>query len=92
MTRYDLSKPVKSLLEYAVLKPGATFFDYGSGQGSDVRGLQALGYEAEGWDLRRAFACRQSDEIGIRRFAADDSFLAGLGEHSRRRQSRLERR
>jgi hypothetical protein len=50
MTRYDLSKPVKTLLEYGMLKPAATFFDYGCGQGSDVRGLQALGHTAEGWD------------------------------------------
>jgi hypothetical protein len=50
LTRYDLSKPVKTLLEYGVLKPGMTFFDYGCGQGSDVRGLQALGHRAEGWD------------------------------------------
>jgi DNA phosphorothioation-associated putative methyltransferase len=27
LTRYELSKPVKGLLEYGVLKPGATFFD-----------------------------------------------------------------
>ena len=51
LTRYDLSKPVKSLLEYGVLRQGRTFFDYGCGQGSDVRGLVALGYEASGWDL-----------------------------------------
>jgi hypothetical protein len=50
LTRYELSKPVKSLLEYGVLRAGRTFFDYGCGQGSDVRGLQALGYQAEGWD------------------------------------------
>ena len=50
LTRYELSKPVKSLLEYGLLKSGTTFFDYGCGQGSDVRGLQGLGYEAAGWD------------------------------------------
>ncbi|MHC1763388.1 MAG: DNA phosphorothioation-associated putative methyltransferase [Verrucomicrobiia bacterium] len=50
LTRYELSKPVKSLLEYGLLKPGKTFFDYGCGQGADLRGLQALGYEADGWD------------------------------------------
>lgn len=50
MTRYDLSKPVKSLLEYGVLKGGMTFFDYGCGQGSDVRGLVTLGHRATGWD------------------------------------------
>lgn len=50
MRRYELSKPVKCLLEHNLLKPGTTFFDCGCGQGSDVRGLQSLGYSAEGWD------------------------------------------
>jgi SAM-dependent methyltransferase len=50
LTRYELSKPVKTLLEYGMLKAGRSFFDYGCGQGSDVRGLQALGHDADGWD------------------------------------------
>lgn len=50
LTRYDLSKPVKTLVEYGLLRTGTTFFDYGCGQGSDVNGLRALGYEASGWD------------------------------------------
>lgn len=43
MTRYDLSKPVKTLLEYGLLETGNTFFDYGCGQGADMRGLCGLG-------------------------------------------------
>jgi hypothetical protein len=31
LTRYELSKPVKSLLEYGVLRSGTSFFDYGCG-------------------------------------------------------------
>lgn len=50
LTRYDLSKPVKSLLEYGMLTPSTSFFDYGCGQGSDLAGLRSLGYAAEGWD------------------------------------------
>jgi hypothetical protein len=50
LTRYELSKPVKSLLEYGLLSAATTFFDYGCGQGSDVRGLRGLGHDAEGWD------------------------------------------
>ena len=50
MTRYDLSKPIKSLLEYNLIKPVTRIFDYGCGQGSDVRGLQSLGYQVAGWD------------------------------------------
>ena len=67
LTRYDLSKPVKSLLEYGLLKPGKTFFDYGCGQGADFHGLQALGYEADGWDpvFRRESAKREADLVNL---------------------------
>ena len=50
LTRYTLSKPVKTLLEYGQLPAGATLFDYGCGLGADVRGLRELGYQADGWD------------------------------------------
>ena len=50
LVRYDLSKPVKTLLENGILGKKCTFFDYGCGHGSDVEGLSALGYEAAGWD------------------------------------------
>jgi hypothetical protein len=33
LVRYDLSKPVRSLLEYGLIRPGVTFFDYGCGHG-----------------------------------------------------------
>ena len=67
LTRYELSKPVKSLLEYGLLKPGRTFFDYGCGQGADFRGLQGLGYEADGWDpvFRRETAKREADLVNL---------------------------
>ena len=67
MTRYDLSKPVKTLLEYGLLKAGATFFENGCGQGSDVRGLQALGHAAEGWDPvhRPEVAKREADIVNL---------------------------
>lgn len=50
LVRYELSKPVRTLLEYGQLRPGVTFFDYGCGQGADVTGLRNLGYAANGWD------------------------------------------
>jgi hypothetical protein len=67
LTRYELSKPVKTLMEYAMLKPGTTFFDYGCGQGTDVRGLAALGHEAEGWDPvhRPEVAKREADVVNL---------------------------
>ena len=48
--RYDLSKPVKLLMERGLLHKQDTFFDYGCGHGMDVQALAALGYEANGWD------------------------------------------
>jgi hypothetical protein len=67
LTRYELSKPVKSLLEYGVLRNGMSFFDYGCGQGSDVRGLQGLGHEAEGWDpvFRPDAVKREADIVNL---------------------------
>ena len=67
LTRYDLSKPVKSLLEYGVLKGGTSFFDYGCGQGSDIRGLQGLGYQAEGWDpvFQPSAPKREADVVNL---------------------------
>ncbi len=64
LTRYDLSKPVKTLFEYGMLNSDTTFFDYGCGQGSDVRGLQALGHQAEGWDpVHRATVSKREADI-----------------------------
>ena len=62
-----VSKPVKSLLEYGLLRPGTTFFDYGCGRGADFRGLQGLGYEADGWDpvFRRDAGKRESDLVNL---------------------------
>src|SRR5262249_17518847 len=48
--RYDISKPVKRLLEHGLLAKKDTFFDYGCGHGMDVEALQNLGFEAAGWD------------------------------------------
>ena len=59
LTRYTLSKPVKSVLEFDQLAPGSSFFDYGCGLGDDVRGLCELGYDATGWDPVHAPAVRR---------------------------------
>jgi DNA phosphorothioation-associated putative methyltransferase len=50
LTRYQLSRPVKTLIEYAQLQPSSTFLDYGCGLGGDIRGLVELGFDAKGWD------------------------------------------
>ena len=48
--RYDLSKPVKQLLERGLLRKNDALFDYGCGHGMDIEALQNLGYQADGWD------------------------------------------
>jgi DNA phosphorothioation-associated putative methyltransferase len=48
--RYDLSRPVKILLERGLLRKKDTFFDYGCGHGMDIEALSHLGYQASGWD------------------------------------------
>jgi DNA phosphorothioation-associated putative methyltransferase len=67
LIRSDLSKPVKSLLERGLLKPGKTFFDYGCGHGTDIEGLKALGYQAAGWDpvLRANAEMCQADVVNL---------------------------
>jgi len=67
LTRYELSKPVKSLLEYGLLQHGTTFFDYGCGQEADFRGLQGLSYDSEGWDpvFRCEVSKREADLVNL---------------------------
>lgn len=67
LTRYELSKPVKGLLQHGLLKPGFSVFDYRCGQAADVRGLQALGYTAEGWDpvYRRETPKQPADVVNL---------------------------
>ena len=48
--RYNLSRPVKQLLEHGLLRKTDTFFDYGCGHGMDIEALTHLGYQASGWD------------------------------------------
>ena len=50
IVRGEISKPVKTLLEYHQLRSGEVFFDYGCGLGADVRALTELGHKANGWD------------------------------------------
>ena len=50
IARYELSKPIKCLLEQNLLRNGDDFFDYGCGLGTDIKGLTSLGYNAVGWD------------------------------------------
>lgn len=50
LTRFDFSKPIKTLFEHGLLKAATTVFDYGCGPGSDVVGLESMGFAVGGWD------------------------------------------
>ncbi len=56
LARYNVSAPVQALLRHDLVKTGTSFFDYGCGQGDDVRSLRSLGIEANGWDPHFASA------------------------------------
>ena len=50
LSRSNFSAPVQALVRHQMLAPSTTVFDYGCGKGDDVRGLQANGIDATGWD------------------------------------------
>jgi hypothetical protein len=67
LARCELSKPVRTLLEYGQLRTTMTFFDYGCGQGADIEGLRQLGHFAEGWDPthRRDTSKTEADVVNL---------------------------
>ena len=50
MVRHTLSQPMSHAIRHGMVRPGVTVFDYGCGQGDDLRALTAAGVEAAGWD------------------------------------------
>ena len=50
MVRHTLSQPMSLAVGYGIVRPGVTVFDYGCGQGDDLRALRSAGVEATGWD------------------------------------------
>jgi len=50
IARKSLSRPVRLALEANLFTPETTFFDYGCGQGEDIRRITAQGYQSWGWD------------------------------------------
>ncbi len=50
LSRDDLSTPMKSLANNSYLEGDYSIFDYGCGQGDDLRELEAHGITAQGWD------------------------------------------
>ena len=50
IVRHELSSPMKSLAKHGFLSGEHSVFDYGCGQGDDLRELEAHGIDAIGWD------------------------------------------
>ena len=50
LVRYTLSAPMQTLDRFGYLDGRKTIFDYGCGQGDDVRALCDNGIQASGWD------------------------------------------
>lgn len=50
LRRTAFSRPVRLALEHDFLGPEDSFFDYGCGQGDDIRLLRGRGIDAAGWD------------------------------------------
>lgn len=50
IVRRELSKPIKTLLTYGLLRKDRAIMDYGCGLGGDASGLSELGYEVFAWD------------------------------------------
>src|SRR5687768_2677175 len=54
LQRTAFSKPIRQALADRIISLDTSVLDYGCGRGSDVRGLQAEGYLASGWDPEHA--------------------------------------
>jgi DNA phosphorothioation-associated putative methyltransferase len=50
LKRPQFSRPIRIALQDSLIDEKTTVFDYGCGQGDDVRGLELKGISASGWD------------------------------------------
>ncbi|MGE3738747.1 MAG: DNA phosphorothioation-associated putative methyltransferase [Geminicoccaceae bacterium] len=50
ISRAEFSRPIRLALRDELLGVGARLFDYGCGRGDDLRLLDSLGIEGDGWD------------------------------------------
>jgi len=65
--RFRHSKPVALALSHGIISPGASVFDYGCGRGEDLKYLQAVGIEADGWDphFRSDTSLKRADVVNL---------------------------
>ncbi|MBJ6122508.1 DNA phosphorothioation-associated putative methyltransferase [Sphingomonas mollis] len=86
MVRHHLSQPMSLLVRTGVVRPGVSVFDYGCGQGDDLRGLIAAGVEASGWDPHFA-----PDAVIAPAEIVNLGFVLNVIEDERERSTALER-
>lgn len=84
MVRHSLSQPMSLLVQHGVLAPGVAVFDYGCGQGDDLRALVAAGLDARGWDPHFApdNARQEADVVNL-------GFVLNVIEDARERRDAL---
>ncbi|MYE25513.1 MAG: DNA phosphorothioation-associated putative methyltransferase, partial [Gammaproteobacteria bacterium] len=84
LPRRELSSPMQHLLALGFLDGSRTLFDYGCGQGDDVRLLRAMGVDANGWDP--AF---RPDDARIRADIVNLGFVLNVIEDADERRDAL---
>lgn len=65
--RFGHSKPVALALSHGIIVPGVSVFDYGCGRGEDLKYLQAVGIDADGWDphFRSDAGLKMADVVNL---------------------------
>lgn len=86
MVRHTLSQPMSLAVRHGLVKEGITVFDYGCGQGDDLRALTAAGVEARGWDPHFA-----PHEQVVEAEIVNLGFVLNVIENTAERQAALER-
>ncbi|WP_277981125.1 DNA phosphorothioation-associated putative methyltransferase [Sphingomonas phyllosphaerae] len=86
MVRHTLSQPMSLAVRHRLVREGTTVFDYGCGQGGDLRALSSAGVEARGWDPHFA-----PDEQIFEAEIVNLGFVLNVIENTAERQAALER-
>ena len=86
MVRHTLSQPMSLAVRHGLVREGTTVFDYGCGQGDDLRALTSAGVEARGWDPHFA-----PNEHVVEADIVNLGFVLNVIENTAERQAALER-
>lgn len=86
MVRHTLSQPMSLAIRHGLVGEGSSVFDYGCGQGDDLRALTSAGIEARGWDPHFA-----SSEAVVEAKVVNLGFVLNVIENTTERQEALDR-